>query len=155
MSDVPTPATVFSWSAIVPWWGAVLSTALAAVKGFELWRDRFRIRTSYSLTTDAERGNGVSILNLSGRPVILQHWELLRGTTCWFDRRLTPLTDNVAMHDEPASHRIDAYDTHTITLADEYHFDWGPKALQGQSIYLRLYIAGRRPILKKVYSDSN
>jgi hypothetical protein len=61
---------------LIAWWGAGLSTLLAAVKLFELWRDRFRVDVSYNFTGN-DIGNDIIIRNLSSRPMILAHWDLL------------------------------------------------------------------------------
>lgn len=61
----------------VAWWGACLSTILAVVKLWELWRDRFRISVSYHFTSDPELGNEIFIRNLAQHPIILSHWEVL------------------------------------------------------------------------------
>jgi hypothetical protein len=64
-------------SSLIAWWGAGLSTLLAVVKLFELWRDRFRVDVSYNFTGNESIGNEILIRNLSSRPLILAYWELL------------------------------------------------------------------------------
>ena len=57
-------------------WGAGLSTLLAGVKLGELWRNHFRVETSYNLTGLPEEGHEIYIRNLNNRPITLEHWEL-------------------------------------------------------------------------------
>ena len=68
---------------LLSWWGAGLSTLLAIVKLSELWRDRFRVVVGYKFTSQAEIGNDILIRNLSSRPLILGHWELLYCSGYW------------------------------------------------------------------------
>jgi hypothetical protein len=58
-------------SPLIAWWGAGLSTLLAFVKIWELWRDRLRIEVDYRFATDPNVGNSILIRNLSSRPLIL------------------------------------------------------------------------------------
>jgi hypothetical protein len=37
-------------------------------------------------------------------------------------------------------------------FAGERYFDWGYKALNGRAIYIYLHIAGRKRIIRKVYT---
>lgn len=134
---------------LVAWWGAVLSTLLALIKLFELWRDRFRLEISYKFAGYAPVGNEITIRNLSTRPVIVGHWELLYGKWYW------PIwgfeSFDAADHDA-GDLRIEAHDTYSLMFVDERWFDWGADALNGRTIYIRLYIAGRTPIVRKVYA---
>lgn len=58
-------------------WGAALSTSLVGLKFFEVWRDRSRMQTTFHFTSDPERGNEVTIFNISGRPLLVSYWELV------------------------------------------------------------------------------
>jgi hypothetical protein len=132
---------------LVAWWGAILSTVLASIKVWEIWRDRFQIDISYNLT-DESIGNTVRIRNLSARPYILEYWELLYGSGRWPHRKFELLV--LPDHDEGDT-RIEPYDTHEIHFTDQQHFDWGYKSLKGRKIYIRICIAARKPIVRLVY----
>lgn len=140
--------TVETGSNFIAWWGAGLSTLLAVVKLAELWRDRFRVEVSYAFNSLPEDGNRVMIRNLTGRPLILTYWELQYGTGAWPRRKYEPLQSPDHDHGDV---RIDPHSTRTLTFAYGDHFDWGVKALRGRSIWVRLYIAGRRPFLRRLY----
>lgn len=132
----------------IAWWGAGLSTLLAVVKLWELWRDRFRIDVGYNFTSDPETGNEVFVRNLSAKPIILSYWELLYGEGSWPFRKLTEFE---SPGPDVSDTRIEPHSSKTFTFAEGSHFDWGHRTLQGRKIYMRLYVAGRRPVLKKVY----
>ena len=132
----------------VAWWGAGLSTLLAVVKLWELWRDRFRIDVGHNFTSEPEIGNEIFVRNLSVKPIILSHWELLHGSGIWPFRKFTELE---SPGPSASDIRIEPHSSKTFTFSEVNHFDWGHKALQGRKIYMRLYVAGRRPVLKKVY----
>jgi len=132
----------------IAWWGAALSTLLAAIKVWELWRDRFRIDVGYDFTSSAEIGNEIHIRNLAGHPIILSFWELELNAGRWPFRKTGFL-----IFREPGGGdiRIEPHSTHTLRFQEENHFDWGYKALNGRRIYLRLHIAGRKPQRVLVY----
>src|ERR1700722_15507465 len=135
-------------ASLVAWWGAILSTFLASIKLWEIWRDRFQIDVSYNLTGDKSIGNTVRIRNFSSRPCILEYWELLYGSGRWPRRKFEILA--LPDHDE-GDNRIEPYGIHELHFADQQHFDWGYKSLKGRQIYLRICIAGLNPILRLVY----
>lgn len=130
------------------WWGAGLSTLLAIVKLWEIWRTRFRIDVGCNLTGSPEIGNELFIRNLMGSPVILSYWQLLRLSGRWPFRTETELT---SPEEDARDIRIDAHSSLTLTFKDQEHFDWGVNALDGKSIYIRLWIAGRGPVLRRVH----
>lgn len=132
----------------IAWWGAGLSTLLAVAKLWELWRDRFRFDVGYNFTSDPETGNEVFARNLSAKPIILSYWELLHDEGNWPFRRLTEFESPGR---DVSDTRIESHSSKTFTFAEGNHFGWGHRTLQGKKIYMRLYVAGRRPVLKKVY----
>jgi len=126
-------------------WGAVLSTVLAIIKIYELWRDRFRIEVSYSFTSDRNRGNKVFIRNLSSKAVILSYWELMDLEKSWPLKQFHSFS---SPEDEAQDVRIDPLSSYTLSFTELDNFVWGSY----KKIYIRLHIAGRRkPIVKKVY----
>jgi hypothetical protein len=137
-------------STYIAWWGAGLSTLLALVKFYELWRDRARVEVSYNFTGDVNIGNGVLIRNLSNRPLILTHWELLYCSGRWPRRSFAPIE---SADFDSGDRRLEPYATHTLRFAEENYFDWGYIALNGRRIFILLHIAGRKPLLKFVYSQ--
>jgi hypothetical protein len=139
------PASVTS---LIAWWGAGLSTLLALIKLWEVWRDRFRVDVSYNFAGLPQIGNKVLIRNLGSRSFILTDWDLLYCSGRWPFRRFTNLA-HAAFDD--SDRRVEPYSTYTLTFADDNHFDWGVDALKGRSIHIRLGIAGRRAIVRLVY----
>jgi hypothetical protein len=143
-----SPMTHESPAVLVAWWGAGLSTLLAGIKIWEIWRDRFQLDVSHNLTSSESIGNTIFIRNLSGRPVILGYWELLYCSGHWPNRKFQAFEQ--PEHDA-GDNRIEPYSTSELHFADEHHFDWGHRSLNGRRIYIRLHIAGRRPVLRLVY----
>jgi hypothetical protein len=143
-------AAAESGSALIAWWGAGLSTLLAIVKIVELWRDRFRIDVSYNFTGDVGIGNEVLIRNLSNRPLILTHWELLYCSGRWPRRSFEPLE---SADFDSGDRRLEPYATHTLHFTGANYFSWGHKSLKGRRIFILLHVAGRKPILRLVYAQ--
>ena len=143
-------SAVNSGSVLIAWWGAGLSTLLAVVKLLELWRDRFRVDVSYNFTGSESIGNEIFIRNLSNRPLILTHWELLYCSGRWPLRSFAPLE---SADFDSGDRRLEPYATHTLRFAEENYFSWGHKALNGRRIFILLHVAGRKPILRLVYAQ--
>ncbi len=129
----------------IAWWGAGLSTLLALVKLWELWRDRFRIDVGYGFTEDS---NNIHIRNLSGKPIILTYWEVFYRPHLW------PIKKDSCIN-SPGEYACDIeikpHSRKTLSFMGEDYFNCGCKAMQGRRIYIKLHVAGRRPIVKRVY----
>lgn len=139
-----------SGTTFLAWWGAVVSTWLAITKFWELWRDRFHIEIGHNFTGSQEIGNEVLIRNLSGRTFILTHWELFFCDGYWPLRRITsPIAESEY---DARDNKIEPHSTYTLRFVQQNYFDWGPKALKGRKIFIRLYAAGRKPIVRRVYA---
>jgi hypothetical protein len=139
-----------SGSSLIAWWGAGLSTLLAVVKLFELWRDRFRVDVSYNFTGSESIGNEILIRNISSRPLILAHWELLYCSGRWPRRQFESFE---SAEFDAGDRKLEPYATHTLHFSDANYFSWGHKVLNGRRILIRLDIAGRKPLLKLVYAQ--
>jgi hypothetical protein len=129
-------------------WGAGLSTVLASIKIWEIRRDRFRLDVSYSFTSSERIGNEVLIRNLSVRPIILSYWELLYCSGRWPRRKFQSIAH--PDHDEGDS-RLEPHTTLTLHFADEDYFTSDLESLNGRRIYIRIHIAGRKPVLRLIY----
>jgi len=132
----------------IAWWGAALSTLLALVKLWELWRDRFRIDVDCNLTSMPEIGNQIFVRNLSANPMILSYWELLHGSGVWPFLRFSVFE---SPGPDANDIKIEPHSSKTFKFAEANYFGSGHKFLQGRKIYMRLYVAGRRPVVKKLY----
>lgn len=132
----------------IAWWGACLSTLLAIVKLWELWRDRFRIDIGHSFTSEPELGNEIFVRNLSANPIILEYWALHHVSGFWPFRKFSEFE---SPGPDACDIRIEPHSSQSFTFNGQYHFGWSEKSLQGRKIYMRLYIVGRRPVYKKVY----
>lgn len=135
---------------IVALWGAGLSTVLAVLRIWELWKNRVSVEVSHNFTSDPDIGNEVIIRNLTGTPVLVKYWELV-----WARRRWPKLQQSARMTPDErfADLQIPPHDSIKLPFRHGEHFDWGPRAQAGNSIYLRLHVAGKkRPIMKLVYS---
>ena len=127
----------------IAWWGAILSTLLAAVKLWELWSNRFRLEIGYFFTGLPEEGNEIRIRNLGPKPIIVTYWELLETKGVWPFRKMStvehPEFDAGDFHIEPHGSKV-------LKLFKERYFDWGG----GKKFSIRLHIAGRGSVLLKV-----
>ena len=129
-------------------WAAVLSTILALIKIWEIWKTRIRIEVSYSFMGIPEEGNQVIIRNLSPTPIIITYWDLQ-----WRKRKLfIKPTFTIGPNEFNEDIKISGHTSHKLIFRDQDHFDWGPSSLGKNKIYLLLHIAGKKwPSLKKVY----
>ncbi|HGO6129307.1 hypothetical protein KDX04_27155 [Burkholderia cenocepacia] len=141
-----------SLSLMIAAWGALLSTALAAIKIWELWRDRHRIDIGYSFCSDEEHGNTITIRNVSGRPLILCYWELQVRHGYWPCWRYN--TFRTPEPDEVNDYRLEPYSSHPLVFTESEHFDYETVAPSGGPLYLRLHFAGRRPTRLIAYPGS-
>tara|TARA_R110001599_G_scaffold352323_1_gene586711 strand:+ start:632 stop:1057 length:426 start_codon:yes stop_codon:yes gene_type:complete len=132
---------------VIAWWGAGLSTVLALIKIGELWRDRFRIDIGHKFTSEPDIGNEIYIRNLSGKPIILGFWELFYRPHLWPIKKDSYID---SPEDEAYDLKIDPHSSETISFSGANYFYSGWKAMKGRRIYIRLHIAGRRPVLKRV-----
>lgn len=132
-------------------WGGLLSTGLAGIKVFEWWRDRDRLDISFGSSTSVEHGNQIQIRNLSSRPIIITHWELFLA----FDskgKRDCEFVDSADYDDGDLT--ISAHASTQWNFCEARYFSTSGKHLRGRSIYLRLCIAGRKDLTKKLYPYS-
>lgn len=131
-------------------WGAGLSTLLAGVKLWELWRNHFRVEVSYNFTGSQEEGHEIYVRNLNNRPITLEHWELEWRYGEWPSIK----SDLIAMaEDFSAGRKIEAYDSTTLRFINEYYFSMRPVS-NGKTLYIKLHFVGKkRPITMKVYSN--
>lgn len=132
----------------IAWWGACLSTLLAAVKVWELWRDRFRVDLGHNFTSDPETGNEIFVRNLSAKPIIIEYWEIHYVSGVWPFRKFVEFE---SPGPDASDIQIAPHSSKAFSFNGASHFSWSDKGLQGRKIYMRLYIAGRRPLDKKVY----
>jgi len=135
---------------LIAWWGAGLSTLLALIKLWELWRNRFQFEVSYNFAGDPEIGNKVLIRNLSSQSFLLTHWELCYCKGYWPFRTFQEIES--ADHDA-TDRKVEPQSTLILTFSEATHFDWGTKALNGRRIFIRIWFAGRRPAYRKVYAQ--
>ena len=131
---------------ILAWWGAALSTVLAAATLFEFWRRRFRIDVDPHLRSLPELGNTIFVRNLSGHTVVLTYWELIWSSKRW--PRFEP--SRCIEPEDPRDIPIAAGSSRALEFAGPDHFRWDRKALAGRKIYLRLHFAGKRTVVREV-----
>lgn len=133
-------------TAMLAWWGAGLSTLLAAVRLFEFWRNRFRIEVDPHLRGHPDQGNTIFVRNLSGYPVVMTHWELI-----WSSRRWPRLEPSRCMQpDDSGDICIGAGSSRALEFEGQEYFRWDRNSLAGRRIYLRLHFAGKRAVLREV-----
>lgn len=130
-------------------WGAALSTLLAGLKVWEVWRARIRIEIGYNFTSDENIGNDVIVRNLSSTPLLVAYWELV-----WRKRRLLGWKESylVSPEDGNTDIKINSHSSIKLTFNEMNYFSTNYDAVAGRKIFIRFYIAGRSwPILRKVY----
>jgi hypothetical protein len=132
----------------IAWWGAGLSTLLALIKLWELWRTRFRIEVGRALNGSVEMGNDIHIRNLSSNPTILCYWELFYRDHLWPFRKDTYIISPEA---DSCDIRIEQHSSKTFNFNGQDHFSWDRKVMKGRRIYIRLHFAGRWSIIRKIY----
>ncbi len=140
-------------SMILAVWAAVISSALACIKIWEVWRDRLHLSTSYEFSAPGYGGNRIIVENPSKTPVMISYWELL-----WIKRRrVTRETTGGRFPDEGyCDITIPAHGRHVLKFDDEEYFDWGHSTIPKGKLYLRLDIIGRRrPLTLKIYDPSS
>lgn len=114
----------------------------------ELWWARHRIDTSYGFTSSAIEGNTVLIRNLSNRPIIIEYWEQFAA----HDKGGKEGYDVLALPDSlPDDTQLAAMSTLTLRFCEADYFGTTPKYLKCRRIYLKLWVAGRKPATYKVY----
>lgn len=132
----------------IAWWGAGLSTLLAFIKLWEVWKSRFRVDIGHNFTSEPSIGNNILVRNLSSDPIILEYWELHYGSRLWPFRKYEEFE---SPGPDARDIQIQPHSSYKFSFTDQYHFNWSPKALKGRKIYIKLYIAGRSPFYKKVF----
>ena len=128
------------------YWGAGLSTTLALVKFWEIWKSRRRVEIGYCFNSMEGVGNRIIIRNLSGTPFIITYWQL-HFRECYLFLKNKPYKSEDA-EDENIDICVPGYSSKSIVFNNARYFDWGHKALGGKQIDIELHIAGRRKPLK-------
>ena len=129
------------------WWGAVLSSGLAVIKGWELWRDRFRLDVGATFTCSEEIGNEIRIRNLSSKPAIITHWKIYLPDIDPMEEAETIVEKEF---DGP-DYIIAPHDSKSFVFLDADYFSTSPNALRGRSVFMDLHIAGRSVQRAKLY----
>ena len=132
-------------SAILTWWGACLSTLLACIKLWEIWRDRLRLEVSHSFTDCEDMGNKIFIRNTSPRSIIVTYWDLLSTPRAGLMGR--PIEHICSADWDYEGEILGSGSTITLLFAESTFFPWSTSARKTRKILLRLHIAGRRPLV--------
>lgn len=135
------PATVPAWLALA------ISVLLAAIKIWELIRDRVRVEIGGNFTSSESEGNEIYIRNVSPKAVILIYWEVFFGKAGLWRRE----ERHIESAESSAGTTIAASSTCTLEFRHEHYFLTDAATLNGRAIWIRLYFAGRRPIVRKIY----
>jgi hypothetical protein len=137
--------TVLEWfanlpSATVPaWLGFVLSAVLAAIKVWELVRDRVRVDGDFASLDSV--GNQIHIRNLSPKAIILIYWDVFYATKPLLFRKKQPIESA----EDSKGVTIAAMSTYTLSFQEQNYFSTDAATLDGRAVFIRLYFAGRRP----------
>jgi hypothetical protein len=144
---------MFDWLADLPatapaWWGAFLSSGLAVIKGWELWRDRFRLDVAGAFTSDPQIGNDIKIRNLSTKPLLVTHWEVFYCSGSWPFRKESAIS---SQDYDSGDFTVAPVTTHTLTFAEESYFSTATAHLKERSVCVRIHIAGRGTFRRTLY----
>lgn len=129
-------------------WGAFVSTLLAGVKLWELYRQRARLIVSYSFSSP-ENGNDIILYNPTNVPVLIDYWELL-----WIKKKLfhrSRITIGEFPDEGVCEIAIPAHSRYVLSFREQRYFDWHAGTASRGDIFIRLHVVGRRPVLKEVY----
>jgi hypothetical protein len=129
-------------------WGAGLSTILAGIKIWEIYRDRKRMLVSYLFAGNDETGDKITLQNLSKSALMIEHWELL-----WVTRKFFFLKKIVPIHIfnyENGHLNLPASSTQSLDFNGQYHFNWNPEIENNVKLFIKLRIVGRKRFLMKV-----
>ncbi|CAN7286075.1 hypothetical protein LJR251_001372 [Rhizobium rhizogenes] len=135
---------------IPAWLGFFIATALAVIKVWELWRDRFRINVSASFAGDERIGNTIYVRNLSPHAVILTHWQV------YYARRFWPFAKKQVVKErefDAGDTIIEKTSTYSIQFSEQNYFSSSHKWLNGRSIYIKLHFAGRSQVRRRIYPN--
>jgi len=144
----------FSKMALNDWlavWGAFVSTVLAAIKIAEWWRDRNRLEIDFFCTTSESEGNTVIIRNLYSKPIIITYWEIFLAKKSSRDSEQVSIE---SADFDAGDQVVAAHASVQWNFSEARFFGTSDKFLKGRGIYLRLCIAGRKPIVRKLYPFS-
>jgi len=125
----------------------VISGALAVIRVYEFVRDRWwlGLYVKTSLTSDADIGNTVVVLNASGTPANVYYFDLVwvprwRGMKRRIFRKISH--DASPLEFEYCDATVPPHGQYTFSFSEADHFDWGIQLKE--DIYLRLWLVGRR-----------
>lgn len=144
----------FSNMALNEWlavWGAFVSTVLAAIKIAEWWRDRNRLEIDFTCTTSESEGNTVIIRNLYSKPIIIIYWEIFLAKNL---RRGSEQVSIESADFDAGDQVVAAHASVQWNFSEARFFGTSDKFLKSRGLYLQLCIAGRKPIVRKLYPFS-
>ncbi len=135
-------------------WAAGLSTILAGIKIWEIYRARKRLHATCLLTGDSITGDKITVYNLSKNAVIIEHWELLWvKKNNFLHKKIVPID---SFHNEDCQLNLAANSIQPLNFSGQYHFNWSPEIEKNVKLFIKLRIAGRKGFLTKlVYPTSN
>ena len=131
-------------------WAAGLSTLLGALKILEYWDDRFRLEVDHDFPDDPNEGKKITLRNLTSNPVTIPYKELLVRRKWWFFQKYEEVPST---NEPPYDVIIFAHSSHTFNYKDMSNFSLKSKLLAGKTIYLKIWIAGRRPLTLVVHRN--
>ena len=127
-------------------YGAALSTILALIKFWELWRDRLKISVAIGWNNLGPDITEVQITNSYKNPITIVWLELYWAT----HRRSTSKSKNIDLGMETGCRiELPAFSTKSLKFSEQYAFD--PQTGKG-NLYAKFSVAGRNsPIIVLAY----
>ena len=124
-------------------WGAILSSALAAIKVYEFWVNRNRFELDYFIRPEESGGNTILIRNLFSKKQTITYWVLQRRKrkfwVFWSSHNLDGPDD-----DDLCNIEIDAFSSYKLNFEDCSYFPAGKRELGKDKLMLQLRIAGKK-----------
>lgn len=123
-------------------WGAGLATVLAGIKIWEIWRERVRLYTSYSFTSDPYIGSSITVFNTSKVPALFSYWDVVAAKKAGRkDVRTVAEPDGI---DGGGHVTIPAHSARKFEFHEMDHFDWPKPVDTKETLFIRLYRADSR-----------
>ena len=134
-------------------WGASLSTLMAVLKIFELWKSRIKVDVTYQFTSSEEIGSKIIISNLTPRPIGITYWKLV-----WVKWKFPSWQKKEEISPDPLDDThftIGAYQQHVLNFDEGENLPWGRDAIPLGVLRLDLSVAGRaKPVRISFYDPS-
>lgn len=136
-------------------WGALLSTALAGLRVWEISQKGPKLRVRHHFTPSRDTGNTITIENVSATPAMISYWRLV-----WAKVERGRFIEGLQVGSPDARREIEtliipAHDSRVLRFTGDEHFGWGTTTSSLGCLYLLLRIPGRNREQKLLVYNPN